>query len=406
MTVWVLGQAAALAALQPVAIEVRFEGGDAAKMAQWLGPRWTYRVQGPGDIGARMDRALSEAFTEGVPKAVLIGADIPDLSPAILEEAFARLEDRDLVIGPAADGGYYLIGTRRDRYEDLRPYLFNRIDWGTKRVLRTTLAAVAPLGLKIHLLPTLQDIDRPEDLTNWRGPAPMNDAAHPGACISVIIPTLNEADHLAAAVRTAMCGENVEVIVADGGSTDATAALARRLGARLIQTAPGRAQQMNAAAVAACGPILLFLHADTRLPDRFDRAVRRTLRRPGTAAGAFGLRIDLPSISIRWIETGANRRSRLLGLPYGDQAIFLHAAAFRYVGGFPALPIMEDFVMVRRLRQLGRVVTVNECVLTSGRRWQRHGVLRTTVLNQIVVAGFYLGIAPDRLARWYRGKTL
>ena len=162
-----LGPAHALAARQPVAVEIRFEGGDAERMVQWLGPQWTYRPQGEGDIGARMARALAEAVAEGVPAAVLIGTDIPDLSTTILAEAFQRLADHEIVIGPAADGGYYLIGIRRERYVELAPLLFQGIAWGGENVLRDTRSALSPAQATVHLLPTLQDIDRPEDLAAW-----------------------------------------------------------------------------------------------------------------------------------------------------------------------------------------------------------------------------------------------
>lgn len=229
-------------------------------------------------------------------------------------------------------------------------------------------------------------------------------AASLRAPISVIIPALNEAQQLAAAVQSALAGDNIEVIVADGGSTDGTGKTALHLGVRLIETAPGRARQMNAGAAVAAGEILLFLHADTRLPVGFARSVRQALARPGAAGGAFSLRIDAPGRLIRWIEAGANRRSQRLGLPYGDQGIFLSADVFRALGGVPDLPIMEDFVLVRRLGRLGKVVVLDDRILTSGRRWQRRGALKTTIINQLMVAGFYLGMTPDRLARLYRGR--
>jgi rSAM/selenodomain-associated transferase 2 len=223
--------------------------------------------------------------------------------------------------------------------------------------------------------------------------------------ITVIIPTLDEAGQLPAAVQSARAGKDIEIIVADGGSSDGTAESARHLGVHAIVTPPGRARQMNAAAAMAAGKMLLFLHADTRLPPGFDALVRQCLARPGVAGGAFSLRIDAPGRMVRWIEAGANRRSRRLRLPYGDQAIFLPANVFRSLGGFPDLPIMEDFVLVRRLGRRGKVVTLDAAVLTSGRRWRDRGILRPTLINQLVVAGFYLGIAPERLARWYRGAA-
>jgi uncharacterized protein len=164
MTERVLNQVEALVARQAMGVEVRFDGGDISKMSRWLGPRWSYGPQGEGDIGARMARALSAAFAEGAPAAVLIGTDIPDLSAAILAEAFQRLADHDIALGPAADGGYYLIGARRDRYAELAPLLFQGIPWGTEHVLRNTLAALATAPVAVHLLPLLRDIDRPEDL--------------------------------------------------------------------------------------------------------------------------------------------------------------------------------------------------------------------------------------------------
>jgi rSAM/selenodomain-associated transferase 1 len=164
MTEHVLKQVEALAARPAVAVEVRFDGGDVSKMSRWLGPRWSYRPQGQGDIGARMARALSAAFAEGAPAAALIGTDIPDLSTAILAEAFQWLADHDIVLGPAADGGYYLVGARQKRFVELAPRLFQGISWGAEHVLRDTLSALAAARARVHLLSLLRDIDRPEDL--------------------------------------------------------------------------------------------------------------------------------------------------------------------------------------------------------------------------------------------------
>jgi rSAM/selenodomain-associated transferase 2 len=219
-------------------------------------------------------------------------------------------------------------------------------------------------------------------------------------CLSIVIPALNEAPHLPAAL--APCGfAGAEVIVVDGGSTDGTAALARAWGARVITSAPGRGRQMNAGAAAAAGDSLLFLHADTLLPEGFQGRVVRTLERPGVVAGAFRLVIDAPGAGLRWVEMWAGWRSRGLQLPYGDQALFLTAREFRRLGGYRDMPVMEDFDLVRRLRRRGRVVTLPEAARTSARRWQSLGILRTTIINQVVVAGYLAGVPAARLARWY-----
>jgi len=220
--------------------------------------------------------------------------------------------------------------------------------------------------------------------------------------ISIIIPVLNEAANLPATLANTQVGVNVEVIVVDGGSQDGTSQLAQSLGVKVLSAPAGRACQMNAGAKAATGNILLFLHADTRLPDGFDTLVRKALFASNTAAGAFELRIDASILGIRLIESGVNWRSRWFQMPYGDQAIFLKTEVFHDIGGFPQLPIMEDFELMRRLQRKGRIVIVPVPVLTSGRRWQKLGVLKTTLINQLVIIAYLLGVPPERIVRWYR----
>ncbi len=220
--------------------------------------------------------------------------------------------------------------------------------------------------------------------------------------ISVIIPVLNDAEVLDFALSSTQDYAGVERIVVDGGSSDESAEVARSRGVKIIHSPPGRARQMNAGAEVAEGTLLVFLHADTRLPEGFDDHVRRILTPSGVAAGAFQLQIDAPSARWRFIEKTANWRSRYLQMPYGDQAIFLRAELFREMGGFPDLPIMEDFELIRRLKGRGRIVIAPAAVLTSARRWEKLGALRTTLINQLMILGFYLGFEPSRLARWYR----
>ncbi len=220
--------------------------------------------------------------------------------------------------------------------------------------------------------------------------------------LSIIIPALNEAHNLPQTLANLPAAAETEVIVVDGGSADQTVAVAKGLGVRVIGSAPGRSRQLNGGAAAAKGDIVLFLHADTRLPDRFDQAIRETLAQPGVVAGAFRLAIDGPGWGLRWVEWGVNVRSRLLQMPYGDQGIFLRAEVFDKMEGFPDLPMMEDFELVRRLRQMGRVAIAPRAVVTSDRRWRTLGILRTTLANQAMIAGYLLGVDPKKLARWYR----
>ena len=193
-----------------------------------------------------------------------------------------------------------------------------------------------------------------------------------------------------------------EVIIVDGGSTDATVRLASKRGVRVINSRPGRARQMNAGAAMADGQVLLFLHADTLLPPNWVSAVLGALRRLGVAAGSFSFSIGGNFPGKSFVEWTTGLRSKWLQRPYGDQALFLKRSLFEELGGFADLPIMEDYEFLRRLRRRGQIITVAEPVVTSGRRWQQLGVFRTTLLNQLVVAGYHLGVRPQKLAALYQ----
>lgn len=226
--------------------------------------------------------------------------------------------------------------------------------------------------------------------------------------ISVIIPVFNEVVRIG---KTLGCilpflDDYLEVIVVDGGSQDATVSLVESLGVRVILSAPGKAKQMNAGARIAGGDILLFLHADTLLPEGFDHLIRETLRgkidqENSPIAGAFNLKILPPLFGLKLIEIGVNWRSNFWQMPYGDQAIFLNSATFWELGGFPDQPIMEDFELVKRLQKRGKIAIISTPVITSSRRWEKLGIFRTTMINQLIVISYCLGVPIDRISRWY-----
>jgi rSAM/selenodomain-associated transferase 2/rSAM/selenodomain-associated transferase 1 len=373
-------------------VEVRTDDGTAAPAmaAARAGGGGRAVAQGDGDLGRRMARAFAEAFSSGARRVVLVGADLPDLTPAHIREAWRLLRGADLVLAPAFDGGYGLIGLGRPC-----PALFEDISWGSEKVFEQTLSRAAAAGLAAELLPPLRDVDRPEDLAFWRN--------RERGALSVIIPALNEAAALPGTLAAVGKADDVEVIVADGGSLDATAALARDAGARVIGTPPGRARQMNAGAAAAAGGILLFLHADTRPPAGFADLIREGLQDPTTVGGSFALAFEPCPPLLKINEATANWRTRLLKLPFGDQALFVRASVFGLLGGFRDLPIMEDFDLVRRLGRAGRLAFLRAPARTSSRRYD-DGWLRRTLRNKAVLLGYVLGVPPERLARTYEGR--
>jgi rSAM/selenodomain-associated transferase 2 len=218
--------------------------------------------------------------------------------------------------------------------------------------------------------------------------------------ISIIIPTLNEEENISTCLASTWDAPNVERIVVDGGSADRTVEVARSCGAKVLTSPTGRAMQMNAGAGVAKGDLFLFLHADTCLPAGFANWVRQTLAQRGVAAGAFQFRLDASSLNLQIIEKVANWRSRLLQMPYGDQAIFIRSALFREIGGYPDLPIMEDFEFIRRLKKKGRILTLSQPAITSARRWRMYGLWKTTLINELVVGAYYLGIPASRIHRF------
>jgi rSAM/selenodomain-associated transferase 2/rSAM/selenodomain-associated transferase 1 len=405
MTEHILATAAKASIRPDLTIEVRHEGGNADLMQKWLGPQSSYRPQGPGDLGRRMVRAFEEAFRESKGAAVIVGSDIPGISAGIIQQAFEGLQKNDLVLGPANDGGYYLIGMKNTIPASTYTRLFENIDWGTGEVLSQTLQNARESELGIFLLESLGDVDRPVDLHHWQKIKKAAAKPSPVLKISIIIPALNEAATIARTLSHLEGVENLEVIVVDGGSIDATAELAGSRGAKVIQSNPGKALQMNTGAKASAGDILVFLHADTLLPEDFSHQIVSALNQTGVAAGAFRLTINSTHAGIRIIERMANLRSRLLQLPYGDQALFMRKVLFEKIGGFPDLPIMEDFILIRRLKHKGKIIIVPAAVATSPRRWLHMGIFKAWLINQLIIIAYYLGIAPERLNRWYRREA-
>ena len=385
----------------PADLEVHFEGGTKRMFREWLGSDLDYVPQSDRDLGKRMLDSFENAFKNGTTGAIIIGTDCPGIDSSILHKAFDALAEKDLVLGPATDGGYYLIGINQNVPGKAMKSLFSNIPWGTSEAYQRTIQTAESASLSYAILDQLDDIDRPEDISVWKLTleTDLSSGLHPK--ISVIIPALNEAANIASTIASAQNAPNAEVLVVDGGSTDGTVEIARSAGAKVLNSKPGRACQMNVGAAAATGDILLFLHADTILPDNYDRLAKLSLSSENTVCGAFELKLDSAGMWFNIVEKTANFRARRFSLPYGDQGIFIRRDLFNSIGVYKDMPIMEDVELVQRLRRKGKIAIVPVPVQTSSRRYTKLGPLRTLIINKIAMILYKFGASPTFIARLY-----
>jgi rSAM/selenodomain-associated transferase 2 len=223
------------------------------------------------------------------------------------------------------------------------------------------------------------------------------------AKISVVMPVLNEGKTLNRSLQALRLSDDEEVLIVDGGSTDDTVSIARQFTKKVFIAQKGRALQMNLGAEEAEGSMILFLHADCILPERGFEIIRRTLLRDGVSAGAFDLSIDHTGFQYRIIECGANLRSHVTRIPYGDQGIFMKKDVFERMGGFADIPLMEDIEISRRLKRIGTIVFIGDPIKTSPRRWTREGPLYTTVRDWIIAISYAVfRTSPDKLIKYYK----
>jgi len=221
------------------------------------------------------------------------------------------------------------------------------------------------------------------------------------ASLSIIIPVQNEEKRLSILLPVLKKQTDTEIIVSIGDSKDGSFDLAKQFSHHVIRTNSGRANQMNEGAKLATGEVLLFLHADSIIPENISGKILETCRKPGVIGGALKLKFDSSRFSLRYVSWTANLRAKYLNLPYGDQGIFIRRDVFEQVGGFPDTPFMEDVQLVRKMVKKGKLKILKEGIVTSARRWEENGVFRTTVMNILFIGLFFLGFSPTRLKKWY-----
>lgn len=343
------------------------------------------------DLGVRMERALTETLEAGYDSAVLFGTDLPELTAEDFRGAFRILEQRDAVIGPTGDGGYWLIGLNAPSHAPFEPK-----EYGTGTVLEHTMSGMRAAGLSVGMVRTLDDVDTPEDLDAYRErdrrkragelPFPKTDLTD-DARLSVIIPSYHEMSTLPTLLpqlepfraESSPWKDRLEFLFADGGSTDGTVEFLTSQGWPVLQTAKGRANQMNEAALQTSGEVLFFLHCDSEVPPDFPEEIFDVLKT--REAGCFGIDYRTGGFGMKVNAIYANRfRLQRQHIMFGDQGMFLTRTLFMKAGMFPPLPLMEDLQLSFTLRDMGVVpgLTRNR-IFTSPRRHPDRGFFRQMI---------------------------
>lgn len=385
-----------------------------------LPPPATVR-QAEGDLGRRMATLVAGALGQRG-RVLLLGADSPGMPEAHLAAAVAALDGADVVLGPHRDGGFWCLGVRGGPPALWGNTWLDDLDWGADETLGQVEARARRIGLTVARAPEWFDVDHEGDLDVLRGTlgtepdrAPETLAAlarHEAAAgrepLSIVVAALNENIGLDTCLEALRQQQGpLEIVVADGGSTDRSAERAAATpGVTVVGTGPGRGRQFAAGARMATGDVLMFLHADTRLPPDGTRLVRQALQAPGCEAGAFVTHTvpdpRLPNRAGPLLRL-ADVRSRVTRHPYGDQALFVTREAYQAVGGFRPLPIMEDYDLSLRLAARAPLARVRPPVRVSGRRMQARP-LRAMFMLRLIPPLYRLGVDPQLLARLYRGR--
>lgn len=391
---------------------VHFTGASTSAMSQKFGMDLNYRQQADGDLGEKLRSATESSFVNGAERILIVGTDCPELHTKLAHQAFELLRSHDICFAPATDGGYTMLGIARPTPEQLPTLmdaLFCGIPWGTANVLERSLTALK--SFRVGLLKTCSDVDLPADIPAAR--KVLETSSHTPR-LSVIIPVYGYEPQLRNSIDSAREADNVEIILAAAPNPESVSA-GHRVDPHTLSTAvatqsqlvvcrANRADQMNLGAAQANSATLLFLHADTLLPTGFSDAITTALNDRRYVGGAFRLGVDCPRFAMRCVEMGVQLRTQLLKLPYGDQAIFVRKKIFHELGSYPKQPIMEDYELIRRMKKLGRLAILHQKVVTSARRWERLGVVQTTIKNQLMIAGYHLGVPLTRLSAFYRGR--
>ncbi len=361
---------------------------------------WKFIAQKGETLGYRMRNAFEAAFGLGYGQAVLMGTDIADLDVGDLCEAFGALGEGKTPVGPASDGGYYVIGLGRPC-----PEAFNLMSWSTSDVFQETVTSLDKIGHRIAILSERRDVDRLDDAEFLLAKEFARDK------ISIIIPFLEsnsfQAITLAERLQDLIWPDDEIILVK--GLDDLyrnTECLHLNEKIRIICAPRGRGIQLNQGASQASGTILWFLHADSVPPPNFGYHIRKLTIGSRYSLGCFGLAFKEVPPQLRLISGWANLRTRYLGLPYGDQGLFCRSRLFNLLGGFKKRLIMEDVEMAKAFRKSGKLLFISEKIVTSGRRYLKGGFFRRGLMNHLTMIMYLAGARDETLYRFYYGNSL
>ena len=356
-------------------LAVAYTGGDPLFLQDVFGKNARYIEQRGDSLGQRMENAISDVLAMGYERVVLTGSDIPELEADTIETAFALLSACDVVIGPTADGGYYLLGMKQLHHE-----AFDVKTYGISTVFEETVSSVRNVGLTVEAVDEYNDIDTREDLMEFRRRVTEDAVLRrtntarfvtDNLKISVIIPTFNEektAGYMKRQLKDHAGGrDDVEIIFVDGGSTDETLPI---LGDdyRVISTKKARGAQLDLGAMNSSGDVLFFLHCDSVLPPDFIAEIKNCML--SHSYGCFGIRFSSRNLFMFTNRFISNYRAFVRGIPFGDQGIFIDRDLFFETGMFPDSSLMEDYEFSMRLRRYGiRPGMTRKRILTSARRY-------------------------------------
>lgn len=359
------------------------------------------------DIGQKMANAFLHLFAQGYEQVVLVGGDIPHLDEDIIKEAFENLESCDVTLNPTEDGGYYFIGFNKNKF---KKEAFE-IDF-SHDVYNQTLKVLKPLHVTSGK--KLFDIDEIEDLRTYVNSTckstklllHVKSLLETFPKISVIIPVYHESENLPKTIevlRQNAKEKNYEIIVCDTPNNTTISQVDTSYFRPCFASKAGRAAQLNCGAKLARGRVLLFLHADTLLPKKWDEQI--CLHVNFYQAGAFKLDIKTKNIWIKFVSFCANLRTFVTRTPYGDQGQFFNFQLFYEINGYEDIEIMEDISIINKLKKRKIPLKIlNQKVSTSERRWRNEGILFTTFRNRILSTLYFLGVPPEKLKTFYKNN--